>query len=115
MQNENELTDDTIISTPSSEFTVGEINNSTRIFKSATPKYTIDWYLKWIASVFVLVSMSIRGQEGLQFVDLVFSIVGVFLWLIVSIIWNDRALIILNAVGLLFLLKNIVTVLVSTS
>jgi hypothetical protein len=43
------------------------------------------------------------------------STIGVFLWLIVSILWNDRALIILNAVGLLFLLKNIVTVLVSST
>ena len=29
------------------EVTVAEIKNSKRIFKSATPKYTADWYLKW--------------------------------------------------------------------
>ena len=27
---------------------------SDRIFKSATPKYTLDWYIKWIASIFIL-------------------------------------------------------------
>jgi len=35
------------------------------------------------------------------------SIIGIFLWLIVSILWKDRALIILNAVGLLFLIRNL--------
>ena len=33
------------------------------------------------------------------------STIGVFLWLIVSLVWKDRALILLNGVGLLFLAK----------
>jgi len=80
---------------------------SDRIFKSATPKYTLDWYVKWIASMFVLAAMSMRGVEGFQFYDLTLSIVGIALWLWVSVIWQDRALIILNGVGLLFLLRNL--------
>ena len=47
-----------------------------------------------------------RGVEGLQTYDLALSIIGVGLWLIVSVIWKDRALILLNGVGLLFLLRN---------
>jgi len=85
-----------------------ELENSKRIFKSATPKYTIDWYLKWVASAFVLSAMAIRGIPEFTFIDLGLSSVGVFLWLIVSIIWNDRALIILNGVGLIFLIKNLI-------
>ena len=84
------------------------LRNSKRIFKSATPKYTTDWYVKWVASVFVLAAMSIRGLEGLTIYDLGLSLIGVSLWLIVSILWNDRALIILNGAGLLFLLKNFI-------
>ena len=84
-----------------------EIENSKRIFKSATPKYTTDWYIKWVASVFILAAMSIRGVSELVWYDLVGSIIGIFLWLIVSILWKDRALIILNAVGLLFLIRNL--------
>ena len=80
---------------------------SPRIFKSATPKYTTDWYVKWIASVFVLVAMSMRGVEGFQLYDLVLSTIGIVLWLWVSILWNDRALIILNGAGLFFLLRNL--------
>jgi hypothetical protein len=85
-----------------------ELKNSKRIFKSATPKYTKDWYIKWIASAFVLTAMSIRGIEGLQIYDLSLSLIGVALWLIVSILWNDRALIMLNGAGILFLLANFI-------
>tara|TARA_B100001093_G_C26139010_1_gene722512 strand:- start:44 stop:334 length:291 start_codon:yes stop_codon:yes gene_type:complete len=90
------------------KFEKKELENSKRIFKSATPKYTVDWYIKWVASCFVLASMSIRGLEGMQLIDLSLSSVGVFLWLVVAILWNDRALILLNAVGFTFLIKNLI-------
>ena len=92
-----------------SKFSKEEIENSKRIFKSATPKYTADWYIKWIASCFVLAAMSIRGIPEFQFYDLVLSIIGIFGWVIVSVLWRDRALIILNSFGLLFLLRNLFT------
>ena len=91
------------------KFSPEEIENSNRIFKSATPKYTADWYIKWIASAFVLAAMSIRGIEGLQVYDLVLSVIGIIGWVIVSVIWQDRALIMLNSFGLLFLLRNLFT------
>ena len=90
------------------KFTPEEIENSTRIFKSATPKYTLDWYIKWVASVFVLFAMSFRGVAGYEIYDLMLSIVGIALWLWVSVIWNDRALIMLNGAGLLLLIRNFV-------
>ncbi len=90
------------------KYDIKELENSKRIFKSATPKYTPDWYLKWVASVFVLCGMSIRGIPELQLYDLMFSTVGVFLWLGVSFLWKDRALILLNGLGLMFLIKNII-------
>tara|TARA_B100000131_G_scaffold307736_1_gene336286 strand:- start:1423 stop:1713 length:291 start_codon:yes stop_codon:yes gene_type:complete len=89
------------------KFQKEELENSKRIFKSATPKYTADWYIKWIASSFVLGAMSIRGVDGLQQADLILSLIGVTGWLIVSILWRDRALIMLNGAGLLFLIKNL--------
>lgn len=89
-------------------FTKQEIENSNRIQKSATPKYTLDWYVKWVASVFVLAGMSMRGVEGLQLYDLIVSTIGITLWLVVSILWKDRALIVLNGAGLLFLIRNLV-------
>ena len=90
-----------------------ELKNSKRWFKSATPKYTPDWYIKWVSSVFILVAMSMRGIEGLQLYDLIFSITGVAGWLVVSAIWEDRSLIMLNSFGLVLLLKNLITMLVA--
>jgi hypothetical protein len=84
-----------------------ELANSNRIFKSATPKYTIDWYVKWTASFFILLSMSMRGIEGLQFLDLCFSLIGVTGWLVVGVLWKDRALILLNGVGVALLLRTL--------
>ena len=59
-----------------------------------------DWYLKWVASIMILVSLAMRsaGPE-FRFYDLVFGCIGVFLWTWVSIIWRDRALIMLNGIS----------------
>mgnify|MGYP001206035317 FL=1 len=95
--------------TPSQE----ELEKSKRWFKSATPKYTSDWYIKWVSSIIILAAMSVRGVEGLQFFDLSLSIVGVIGWLVVAAIWEDRALIMLNSFGLLLLLKNLITALMN--
>ena len=96
-----------LIKKPDNNFTKEELENSKRIQKSATPKYTVDWYVKWIASIFILAALSMRGLEGLQIYDLIASIIGIGLWLWVSIVWKDRALVMLNGVGLLFLLRNL--------
>ena len=96
-----------LIKKPDNNFTQEELENSKRIQKSATPKYTVDWYVKWIASIFILAALSMRGLERLQIYDLVCSIIGIGLWLWVSIVWKDRALVMLNGVGLLFLLRNL--------
>ena len=90
------------------KFSKEELANSKRIYKSATPKYDVSWYVKWVASIFVLIAMSMRGIAEFQYYDLILSIVGIFLWLIVSILWKDRALIMLNGVGLLLLMRNLI-------
>ena len=90
------------------KITPEELKNSKRIQKSATPKYTLDWYVKWVASILILSAMSMRGVVGLEMWDLAASCIGVALWLWVSILWKDRALVLLNGVGLLFLLRNLI-------
>lgn len=63
-----------------------------------------DWYVKWAATVIILVSVMFRnaGVEFRQF-DLAFGLLGTLLWLWVSVMWKDRALIILNTVMTLLL------------
>ena len=67
------------------------------------------WYIKWASSFVIVCAMSLRGIEGMQLVDLILSIIGVSGCLCVGLLWKDRALIILNAVGLSLLFKNILT------
>jgi hypothetical protein len=98
----------TIETSKGQEFTVGEIKHSNRIQKSATPKQDLSWYVKWIASIFILASMSIRGVEGLQMYDLMLSLVGVAGWMWVGFLWKDRALILLNGVGIILFLNTLI-------
>ncbi len=98
----SEKLDNVVIETDKGqEFTVGEIKHSNRIVKSATPKQDFSWYIKWISSFFILASMSMRGVEGLQMYDLILSLIGVAGWMWVGFLWKDRALILLNGVGII--------------
>ena len=67
---------------------------------SITPKYDITWYVKWIASIIVLVGITIRasGVTQLQWLDIVCSWIGAVGWFYVGFKWNDRALMVLNGV-----------------
>lgn len=57
------------------------------------------YYLKWIATLFILVAVACRSVEDIpKIYDVVFSYIGTGMWLIVSIAWKDRALILLNSV-----------------
>ena len=89
------------------EYTVGEIKHSNRIVKSATPKQDLSWYVKWVSSFFILASMSMRGVDGLQMYDLMLSIVGVAGWMWVGFLWKDRALILLNGVGIILFARTL--------
>jgi len=70
------------------------------------------WYVKWIATILILVSVSFR-YAGTEFhiLDLLFGSAGAAMWLWVAVIWNDRSLIILNTIMFIMLfgglLKNI--------
>ena len=91
-----------------SKFDPKELENSKRIYKSATPKYDASWYVKWVASCFILSSMSMRGIDGLQFYDTILSLIGVTGWMIVGLLWRDRALIMLNGVGIVLFVRTLI-------
>ena len=84
-------------------FSPEEIENSKRIFKSATPKYTIDWYVKWVSSVVLICAISIRSAQINPLLDLILSFTGMVGWTYVSIVWKDRALILLNGIATVLL------------
>lgn len=57
------------------------------------------YYLKWIATVFVLMAVACRSVEEVpRIYDVILSWIGTGMWLVVSLAWKDRALILLNSV-----------------
>tara|TARA_A200000159_G_C7079705_1_gene237957 strand:+ start:99 stop:425 length:327 start_codon:yes stop_codon:yes gene_type:complete len=80
-----------------------EIAGSKRWYKSATPKLTLDWWIKWTASLTLLSAMILRGAQVMPFVDLCLSFAGCAGWVVVSIMWKDRALIMLNTAACIIL------------
>jgi len=75
--------------------------------KKLSPTHTLDWYIKWIASVF-LISGVILTSNNIYPINLFFHAAGMFGWFIVSILWNDRALLVINAVSLAILINGLV-------
>ena len=73
-----------------------------------TPTYTLDWYIKWIASI-ILVGGVILTSNNIYPLNLMVHAIGMFGWFIVAIIWNDRALLVVNAVSLALLLNGLVS------
>ena len=98
----------------SPKFNKQELENSKRIFKSATPKYTYDWYLKWVSSILLLCAMATRANAELAVYDQTLSLLGCMGWLIVANIWKDRALIILNTAAVIILGSGLISVITNS-
>ena len=75
--------------------------------KTVTPMHTLDWYIKWVSSIVLIVGM-ILAANNLYPYNIVVQCAGILGWLVVSIMWNDRSLIIVNAVGAAILINGLV-------
>lgn len=62
-----------------------------------TPSKGLSWYVKWVATIIVLVGAVFNSLE-ITPVNFYFMLMGTALWFIVGMLWFDRALITLNAV-----------------
>ena len=79
------------------------------ITKTLTPKkehHPLSWYVKWVSSV-ILVFAMIATTNDLYPWNMFLQFLGVAGWLWVSVIWNDRALIVVNAVAVAIFLNGI--------
>ena len=64
----------------------------------------VDWYIKWIATVFILTGMALRTTQRYMFIDTIVSLIGAMGWTAVGIMWKDKSIISLNVVATLILL-----------
>jgi hypothetical protein len=68
----------------------------------------IDWYIKWIASIILIIGICFRSTQQFPELDLILSFSGCLLWTIVSLMWKDRAMIVLNVVATFVLAMGLV-------
>ena len=73
-----------------------------------TPTHTIDWYVKWVASVIIIISV-ILTSNNIYPLNLFFYAAGLSGWFIVALLWNDRALLVINAVSLALLANGLIS------
>ena len=64
----------------------------------------VDWYVKWFASLLLIIGMILRTTQEYMFIDITLSMFGAAGWLVVGIIWKDKSLMLLNAVATTILL-----------
>ena len=80
--------------------------NSSRVFKKVTPRYDLSWYVKWVSSILLIIAM-VLTSANLHPINLYPAILGMTGWLIVGLLWHDRALIVLNAISVAIYLTGI--------
>lgn len=56
------------------------------------------WYIKWISSVLMIITMTMTAAN-IYPLNIILGLISSIGWTYVSIRWNDRALIILNAIA----------------
>ena len=78
--------------------------------KTHTPlkeHHELVWYVKWVSSIIIVLAM-IATINDLYPWNMFLQAAGCAGWLWVSIIWNDRALIVVNAVAVAIFINGFV-------
>ena len=69
-------------------------------FKKLSPTHTKDWYVEWVASIVLIVAQALTSAGDLAPYNLILFAIGLSGWLLVGYWWHDRALIVINSVGI---------------
>ena len=88
-----------------------ELKEHENLTKTSTPlksQHPRVWYLKWASSIILIAAMIFTANNIYPY-NMVFHFIGIGGWLIVSIIWNDRSLIVVNAVALAIFAKGMLS------
>jgi hypothetical protein len=78
----------------------------TKILKKVTPTHTKDWYIKWVSSVILIIGMILTSNNIFP-LNLILHVIGIGGWLVVAMMWNDRALIVINSIGLMIYINGL--------
>jgi hypothetical protein len=75
--------------------------------KKKTPTHDLSWYIKWLATFTIIVGAVFNSFEIVPY-NLFVMASGVLLWLLVGLLWFDRALIVLNTAILVIYFSGII-------
>ncbi len=75
------------------------MDNNEIWLKSITPKGDLSWYIKWVSSVIIIVGMIMSSVNFFPY-NLFVHFIGVGGWFVVGLLWNDRALVLLNGIAM---------------
>ena len=75
--------------------------------KKKTPTHDLSWYIKWLATFTIIVGAVFNSFEVVPY-NLFIMASGVLLWLLVGLLWFDRALIVLNTAILVIYFSGII-------
>ena len=73
--------------------------NSSRVYKKVTPKGDLSWYIKWASSIILIVAMLFTSANMFP-INLYIANIGFIGWMIVGMLWHDRALIFINSIAM---------------
>lgn len=73
-----------------------------RIHQKITPTHDLSWYVKWTSVFFVIAGWSLNSINLYPY-SVMIQVIGVAGWLWVGFLWHDRALIVLNSIGVTIL------------
>jgi hypothetical protein len=86
-------------------------NNMKIMINKITPKGGATWWVKWLASLLLLISLAFTSNN-IYPLNLFFMIVGTALWGWVGYIWHDRSLLLLNGVSCVIAVTGLIKYLV---
>ena len=79
--------------------------------KTVTPMHTLDWYIKWVSSIILMISLLLTANNLFPY-NLFIGVFGFIGWVVVAILWKDRSLILLNTTSLVIYINGIIGYLV---
>lgn len=90
-----------------------EHENLTKTLTPTKSNHPFSWWVKWVSSIILIVAMIFTANNIYPY-NLFLHFVGIGGWLIVAIVWNDRALIVINAVALAIFANGMIAYILKT-
>ena len=92
---------------------IKEHENLTRTLTPTRYNHPVSWWIKWVSSIILIIAMIFTANNIYPW-NLFFHFVGIGGWLVVAVVWNDRALIVLNSVALAIFTNGMVAYILKT-